>query len=183
MTLTIGEKVVYPGRGPCLVAAVVRKVVCGTEAKFYRLTLLDESRAELFVPVDHSRDLHTRALLERSAIPKLLGHLKARAGAEMDIGTAKNWRQRQLDDSKLITSGSIFDLADRVKLLTQLSATRALGVDERNMLYRARNLLACEIAEVMNESKHTAEARIDTALGISQPDEPFMRARAKKFLA
>lgn len=183
MRLTVGDKVVYPGRGPCLVAGVVRKEVCGTEANFYRLALLDESGAELFVPVDKSRNLPMRTLLKRSDIPVLLGHLKTRVGATEDDGAAKNWRQRQLDNSKLITSGSIFDLADRVKSLTQLSSTKTLGMDERNMLDRARKLLACEIAAVMNESKNAAEARIDSALETSQRPEPFTKLRQKSLLA
>ena len=58
MALTVGDKVVYPGRGPCLIGSVVQKVVCGRTASYYRLALLDDSRAELFVPVDKSRDLH-----------------------------------------------------------------------------------------------------------------------------
>lgn len=164
MTLTVGDKVVYPGRGPCLVVAVVRKVVCGTSAKFYRLALLDGSGAELFVPVDNSRDLRMRALLERSDIPKLLGHLKPRDAVAMDLETAKNWRQRQLDNSKLLASGSIFDLADKVESLNHLSGTKTLSPVDRDTLYRARKLLVCEIAEVMNESRHAAEARIDSAL-------------------
>jgi RNA polymerase-interacting CarD/CdnL/TRCF family regulator len=164
MTLTIGDKVVYPGRGPCLVGAVVQKVVCGTSAKFYRLALLDDSRAHLFVPVDNTRDLHMRALLDRSEIPELLGHLKARTGITKDIGRAKNWRQRNLDNLKLFSSGSIFDLADAVESLTPLSGTKTLAAHERETLYRARKLLACEISEVMNESKSAAEARIDSAL-------------------
>jgi RNA polymerase-interacting CarD/CdnL/TRCF family regulator len=179
MSLTVGNKIVYPGRGPCLVAAVVRKVVCGTSANFYRLALLDDSRAELFVPVDKSRDSQMRALLDRSDIPALLGHLKARSGATEDLGTAKNWRQRQLDNSKLLFAGSIFDLADRVESLTHLGGTRTLAADERNTLYRARKLLACEIAEVMNESKVAAEARIDSALEIARQDEPFTKRRQK----
>jgi len=84
MTLTVGNKVVFPGRGPCLIGAVVKKVVCGMSASFYRLALLDDSRAELFVPVNKSRDLHMRALLDRSEIPKLLGHLKIRARVTKD---------------------------------------------------------------------------------------------------
>lgn len=179
MTLTVGDKIVYPGRGPCLVAAVIRKVVCGTSANFYRLALLDGSGAELFVPVDKSRDLRMRALLERSDIPKLLGRLKSRAGASEDLGTAKNWRQRQLDNSKLITSGSIFDLADRVQSLTHVSGTKTLALDERNTLYRARKMLACEIAEVMNETERAAEARIDSALEIARQDEPFTKLSQK----
>ena len=92
MTLTVGDKVVYPGRGPCLIGGVVQKVVCGTSTSFYRLALLDDSRAELFVPVANLRDLHMRALLDRSEIPKLLGQLKTRAEVTKDPGTAKNWR-------------------------------------------------------------------------------------------
>jgi len=164
MTLTVGNKVYYPGRGPCLVDAVVQKVVCGTSARFYRLSLLDDSGAELFVPVGSSSGLQLRALLGRSDISKLLLHLKARAGAPKNITTAKNWRQRESEKLKLFSSGSVFDLADVVESLTQLSSIKTLAMDERETLHRARTLLISEISEVMNESKNAAEARIDSVL-------------------
>lgn len=164
MTLTVGAKVYYPGRGPCLVDAVVQKVVCGTSAKFYRLALLDDSGAELFVPVGNSSGLQLRALLGRTDIAKLLLHLKSRVGAPKDILTAKNWRQRESEKLKLFSSGSVFDLADMVESLTQLSSTKTLAMDERDTLHRARKLLISEISEVMNESKNAAEARIDSVL-------------------
>ena len=164
MTLTVGGKVVYPGRGPCLIGGIVQKVVCGRSASFYRLSLLDDSNAELFVPVDNSHDLPVRALLDRSEIPKLLGHLKPRAGVTKGLGTAKNWRQRELDDLKLFSSGSIFELANMVEALTQLSGSKNLAPHDRDALYRARKLLICEISEVMDESKTAAEARIDSVL-------------------
>jgi CarD family transcriptional regulator len=164
MMLTVGDKVVYPGRGPCLIGAVVQKLVCGTTASFYRLTLLDGSKAELFVPVDNLHDLHIRPLLDRSEIPELLGHLQTGAGTIEDCVAAKNWRQRELDSVKLFKSGSLFDLADRIESLTQLSGSKALAADERETLYRARKLLVCEISEVMDESKRVAEARIDSVL-------------------
>ncbi|HYY25417.1 MAG TPA: CarD family transcriptional regulator [Candidatus Udaeobacter sp.] len=181
MTLTVGDKIVYPGRGPCLVGAIVQKVVCGTSARFYRLTLLDGSNGELFVPVENFHDLHMRSLLDRSDIPELLGHLKTRAGVTNDLGTAKNWRQRQLDNLKLFRSGSIFDLADTVESLTQLSGARTLSPDERETLYRARKLLVCEISEVMDESKRAAEARIDSALEPPQQQkEPFTKLKSTR---
>ena len=164
MTLTVGDKVVYPGRGPCLIGAVVKKEVCGMSASFYRLALLDDSSAELFVPVNKSRDLHMRALLDRSEIPKLLGHLKSGTETTRDPGPAKNWRQRELDDLKLFSSGSIFELANTVEVLTHLSTTKNLAGRDRETLQRARKLLICEISEVMGESKTTAEARIDHEL-------------------
>ena len=164
MTLTVGKKVYYPGRGPCVVEAVVEKVVCGTAAKFYKLALLDGSGAELFVPLGNSSDLRLRALLGRSEIPKLLLHLKTRAGAPRDVATAKNWRQRELEKSKLFRSGSLFDIADVVESLTQLRNGKNLAIDERETLLRARKLLICEISEVMHESRSAAEARIDSVL-------------------
>ena len=164
MALNVGDKVVYTGRGPCLICEVLQKVVCGTSASFYRLALLDDSRAELFVPVAKSRDLHLRALLDRSEIPKLLRLLKTRAGVTKDPGTAKNWRQREIDNLKLFNTGSIFELAQMVESLTQLSATKTLAPHDRDTLYRARKLIICEIAEVMDESKTAAEARIDNVL-------------------
>jgi RNA polymerase-interacting CarD/CdnL/TRCF family regulator len=164
MTLTVGDKVVYPGRGPCLIGAVVQKVVCGRSASYYQLALLDDSKAELFVPVEKSRDLHMRALLARSEIPKLLRHLKTHLAVVKEPGTAKNWRQRELDNLKLFSSGSIFELAHMVESLTQLSSTKTLAAHERETLYRARKLLICEISEVMSESKTAAESRIDSAL-------------------
>jgi len=133
-------------------------------ARFYRLALLDDSGGELFVPVDKFRDLKMRALLDRSEIPKLLGHLKTRAGVTKDAGTAKNWRQRELDNLKLFSSGSIFELAHIVESLTQLNGTKTLASHDRDTLDRARKLLICEISEVMAESKTAAEARIDRVL-------------------
>ncbi|MGH7852586.1 MAG: CarD family transcriptional regulator [Candidatus Binatia bacterium] len=168
MTLTVGKKVYYPGRGPCLVDAVVEKVVCGTTAKFYKLALLDGSGAELFVPVGNSSDLRLRALLGRSEIPKLLLHLKTRAGVSSDLASAKNWRQRELERLKLFRSGSLFDIADVVESLTQLGNSKTLAIDERETLHRARRLLICEISEVMHESKSASEARID---GVLNPGE------------
>lgn len=176
MTLTVGEKVFYPGRGPCLIGAIVHKVVCGTSTRFYRLALLDDSKAEVFVPVEGLRDLGMRALLDRSEIPKLLSRLKRRPGAVRDPGTAKNWRQRELDNAKLFSSGSVFDLADVVESLTQLSATKTLAPHDRDTLYRAKRLLICEISEVMEESKIAAEARIDSILDIAKSKTSELQA-------
>jgi RNA polymerase-interacting CarD/CdnL/TRCF family regulator len=164
MTLTVGDKVYYPGRGPCLVSGIVEKLVCGTSARFYRLSILDDSGAELFVPVGNSSDAKFRALLGPSEIPKLLHHLKTGAGVPKDPAIFKNWRQRETKNLKLFRSGSIFDLADAVESLTQLGSIKTLAIDERETLQRARKLLICEISEVMNESKSAAEARMDSVL-------------------
>jgi RNA polymerase-interacting CarD/CdnL/TRCF family regulator len=135
---------------------------------FYRLALLDGSGAELFIPVGNFGELPFRALLGRSDIRKLLGRLKPTARLTKEATTTKNWRQRELDHSKLFNAGSSFDLADLVESLTQLKVTKTLSLQDRDTLYRARQLLIYEIAEVLDESRSEAEARIDGAL---EPNE------------
>jgi CarD family transcriptional regulator len=157
--LTVGNKVIYPSQGPCLIGAVVNKVIAGRATSFYPLAPLDDSRGgQVFVPVDKAQAIGIRQLLERSEIPKLLGRLKKTAG------TAKNWKQRVIDNVKLLSSGSAFDLAEVVESLTSLNQTKALSPRDRETLGRARRLLICEISEVMGATKSAVEEQVDKAL-------------------
>ena len=158
MLLNVGNKVIYPSRGPCLIGPIVKKVVDGNPMSFYPLALLDDSGGELFVPVDKVQAIGVRLLLKRSEIPKLLGHLKKAAG------TAKNWKQRTMDNIKLFASGSAFDLAEIVESLTNLSETKPLMLRDKQTLEKARKLLVCEISEVMGETISAAEEQVDKAL-------------------
>lgn len=158
MVLSVGNKVVYPCQGPCLIGPVVRKVVDGRPIKFYHLALLDDRGGELFVPVDKAQAIGIRPLLDKSEIPKLLKRLKKTAG------TVKGWKQRADDNFKLLTSGSAFDLAEIVESLTELSSRKALSFRESQTLEKARRLLICEISEVMGKTKSAAEAQVDKAL-------------------
>ena len=158
MRLAIGDKVIYPSQGPCLVNVPVKKVIDGSSVSFYHLALLDGSGGELFVPVDKVRSIGIRRLLKRTEIPKLLGLLK------QTVQIDKNWKQRGIDNHKRLSTGSAFDLAEIVESLTELMGTRALSFRESWMLSKARKLLVCEIAEVMHEPISAAEQQVDEAL-------------------
>ena len=166
MTLSIGEKIILPSHGPCLIDAVVNKLVGGTSATYYRLAPLEDSGGELFIPVDKITALGIRQLVGRSEIPKLLGRLGHEAKKTLLPATARNWKQRAIDHSKLLASGSAFDLAEVVESLTELNETRALAPHDRQTLERAKKLLVCEIAEVLGETKTAVEERVDKALQV-----------------
>jgi CarD family transcriptional regulator len=158
MTFMIGDKVVYPSQGPCLIDAVVEKTIAGQPAMFYRLSLLDHTRDAILVPIEKLDALHVRRLLGKSEIPKVLGRL------EHEPLVAKNWKQRAIDNAKLLASGSACDLAEVVDSLTQLSDANALLPRERQTLDKARQFLICEISEVLEESRDAAQGQIDRAL-------------------
>ena len=158
MNLIVGNKVVYPHQGPCLIDQVVDRVVDGRSMSFYHLAILDDSGGRLLVPTDKVQAMGIRRLLERSEIPKLFGQLKKAAAP------ATNWKQRAIEHSKLMTSGSPFDLAAVVESLTELNETKALSPRERQTLDRAKKFLICEISEVMGETRSAAAEHIDRAL-------------------
>ncbi|MBX3278138.1 MAG: hypothetical protein KF868_09065 [Acidobacteria bacterium] len=162
MMLTIGDKVIYPSQGPCRVNASINRMIGGSSINFYTLSLLDGSGGELFVPVDKAEEIGIRRLLRRAEIPKLLGRL--RQTVEVD----KNWKQRGIDNYKRLSSGSAFDLAEIVESLTKLKAVRSLSFRENWMLEKARKLLVCEIAEVMQESMSEVEKKVDAAIRLQK---------------
>ena len=131
-TLTPGNKAVYPGQGPCRVGLIVKRVVGTRLIMFYHLTMLDDNRGDLFVPVEKARAIGVRALMKKSEIPGLLAQLRKGAGG------GDNGKQRGTDNSKLFASGSPRDLVEVVASLTELGDTRSLTLGESGTLGRAR---------------------------------------------
>ena len=175
--LKFGSKVVYPHQGPCLIGAVVKKMIGGRPTSFYHLALLDGSGGELFIPVDKVSGLGIRQLMARSEIPKLLDLLKKSAA------TTTNWKQRAIDNFRLLSSGSIFDLAEVVESLTELNETRVLSPRDRQTLDRARRILICEIAEVTGETRDAAEEVVDKALNVRKRYEAAGKRRGSRPVA
>ena len=157
MILTVGNKVIYPCQGPCLIGAVVKQTVDGGAEEFYQLIILNGG-GKMFVPVDNVEAVGIRPLLKKSEIPGLLSRLKEPSQA------ADNRMQRTRDNLKLLTSGSAYDLAEVVESLTELNETKTLSVGERKILDRAKALLVSEISEVIGETKEEAEQQLDIAL-------------------
>ncbi len=158
MTLITGNKVIYPSHGPCLIGPIVEKVIADRAVSFYHLAILEEGGGELYVPIDKAQTIGLRLLLKKSDIPKLLSQFR------QTNAVTKDWKQRASDNLKLLASGSAFDLVEVVESLTVLSETKALSFREKQLLERARKLLVCEIAEVMEETKGAAEEQLDEAI-------------------
>jgi CarD family transcriptional regulator len=123
--------------------------------------------------VDKIGGLGIRQLMARSEIPKLLGLLRKPAA------TPTNWKQRAIDNFKLLTSGSAFDLAEVVESLTELNEARVLSPRDRETLDRARRILICEISEVTGETRTVAEEQVDQALNVQKKPETIVRKKGR----
>ena len=158
MKFMIGDKVVYPSQGPCLIGAVIKRTIAGEQTRFYPLSFLDNSGNAILIPTDKLKALPIRHLLAKAEIPKLLARL------ENSCAASENWKQRSIDNAKLLASGSAFDLAEIVESLTELREGKMLLPRDQQTLEKAKKLLICEVSEVMGESRDAAEQEIDRAL-------------------
>ena len=158
MMLAVGNKVIYPCHGPCVISSIMERVVDDRPMTFYQLLVLDDGRGKLFVPVDKLKTIGIRPLLKKPEISRLLDQLKRPSRAAVDR------KQRVRDNLKLLASGSAFDLAEIVESLTELVETKELSLGERATLERAKRLLVCEISEVTGQTKEEAEEQVDRAL-------------------
>src|SRR5260370_21972674 len=129
----------------------------------YQLALLDDSGSELFIPVDKTPSIGIRMLLQKSEVPKIVACLKKRAA------TADSWKQRAIDNSKLLASGSAFDLPEIVCSLTALQLRKGLSAAEIRTLEKAWRLLVCEIAEVTGQNRTLTEEQLGKALDTTPP--------------
>jgi CarD family transcriptional regulator len=161
--LTIGNRVIYPRRGPCVIDRISTEVVNGAAMEFYHLVFLDDSRGGVLVPVEKAQAIGVRALLKRSQIPKLFERLAAAAAADDDS------KLRATNNRRLLSTGSAFDLAEVVASLTALGRAHTLSPTERRTLETARGLLICEVSEVIGTTLSVAEAQLDTALARQRP--------------
>lgn len=157
MTLNVGNKVVYPCQGPCVINSIVEKLVAERPIRFYYLSLLDNG-GQLLVPVDKAQAIGVRLLLNKVEIPKLLGNLMKTTDITSD------WKQRAKENSQLLASGSAFDVAAVVESLTALNDRKPLSALESQTLEKARKLLVGEIAAVMDEPRSAAEERVNQVL-------------------
>ena len=156
--LKVGNKVIYPCQGPCLIGAVVKRNVEGGPMMFYQLIILNDGGGKMFVPVDNVEAVGIRPLLGKTEIPMLLDRLRQSAQ------TSDDRKQRTRDNLRLLASGSAFDLAEIVESLTELSETKKLSFGDHRTLDRAKALLVSEISEVIEETKEEAEQQVDMAL-------------------
>jgi CarD family transcriptional regulator len=161
--LTAGSRIVYPSQGPCRISAIVEKMIDERPRMFYQLFVLNDGGGELFIPVEKVETVGIRLLLNRSEIPALMDRLSQPAAV------VNNYRARSLQVLELFASGSALALAEIVCSLTELHGSKSLSFREQKSLEKAKGLLVCEIAEVMEITKEMAMGHVDAALAARNP--------------
>jgi CarD family transcriptional regulator len=158
LQLAVGDRVVYPNQGVCLVSAIEVKEVAGQKLTFVTMRR-EEDGAVVMVPQAKVQAIGVRKVASPEEVNQIYEFLRSDSDkADLD------WKQRARTNLDRMTAGGIIGLAEVVKGLQVLSELRPLPTKERELYDNARHLLVSEIAAALNIPEVNAEDSIDIVL-------------------
>jgi RNA polymerase-interacting CarD/CdnL/TRCF family regulator len=158
LTLAVGDRVVYPNQGVCIVESVESKEVAGQTLTFVMMRR-EEDGAKVMVPTTKIQSIGLRKVANPQDVAKIFSFLKSSSDK-----TDLDWKQRARSNLDRMTQGGIRGLAEVVKGLQVLSELRPLPGKERELYDNARHLLVSELSAGLDIPPVDAEDAIDIVL-------------------
>jgi RNA polymerase-interacting CarD/CdnL/TRCF family regulator len=158
LTLSVGDRVVYPNQGVCRVTSVESKEVAGQTLTFVTMKR-EEDGAVVMVPEAKVRAIGLRKVAGRADVDRVFAFLRSDSDkANLD------WKQRARTNVERMSQGGLMGLAEVVKGLQVLSELRPLPTKERELYDNARHLLVAELSASLNIAEVDAEDSVDVVL-------------------
>ena len=152
----VGDKAVYPAQGVAEVISIDERDIAGSRQRFYVLRILDTDR-KIMVPVSNANAVGLRQVISEQEIREIFDILKERT-----IGfDTQTWNRRYRGFMDKIKTGSIYDVAEVLRDLYRLKASKQLSFGERRMLETARSLIVKEIAVARKKTEEKIQAEIE----------------------
>ncbi|MGF1472306.1 MAG: CarD family transcriptional regulator [Rubrobacteraceae bacterium] len=151
-----GDIVVYPNHGAGCVSGIEEKTVLGEERRYYVIYIKDTG---LTLSIPANGDSGLRYCANEAGVAGALSVLGSGA-----VEMPANWNHRLKHNQKKLREGDITQVAEVVRDLSAYSKDHGLSTGERNMLMKARQILASEIALVRETNAREAETLVDGAL-------------------
>jgi CarD family transcriptional regulator len=155
MQLTIGQKVVYPNQGVCLVEEFKQHNIGSLTINGFTLRVLHD-HSTIFVPEQNADSIGLRPLISAAQCRRLMDML-----AEAFEPYSGDWKARSKDFTEKLRSGDIFKTAEVLKMLTFLSHEKKLSFREQTLLEKSRFLIVSELSNVDIRRRAPAESEID----------------------
>ncbi|HEY2933317.1 MAG TPA: CarD family transcriptional regulator [Acidobacteriota bacterium] len=159
MPFKVGDKVVYPNHGVGVIESISLKVIGGKPEEFYTLRIESNSSVVL-IPTANVNQVGLRKLCGKKDLDQLFNILQNGNGHHIS-----DWKDRYKVNLEKMKTGSILEVAEVLRNLSQLSSQKSLSFREKKMLDRAKQLVISEVATVKKWPLAKIEIMIDDCLG------------------
>ncbi len=155
----VGDKVFYPQHGAGLVVDRRFDTVLGTEREYLTIRVL-ASDMTVKVPVERAQAAGLRRVVGPDEVEEIMGVLRSPTTPEID----GSWAHRFRTNQDRMRSGDVLELAGVIRHLVGRSQEKPLSAGEKQMLARAKTVLASELMFALDLSEDDARAHLDDVL-------------------
>ena len=144
-SFSIGDKVIYPTQGICVIEDIQEENYYGEDFHIYHVRLLSNYTL-ILVPASNTEEIGIRRLITPENIDKVFHFMR---NGSVDV--TMNWKGRYKEHLNLLKTGAYLDMALVLKSLFYLNLIKPLSFREKKMLERVKELLVAEISEVCED--------------------------------
>ena len=173
MNFKIGDTVIYPQHGACVIEGIEDKTFFG-ETKSYLVLRAIIGEMTLSVPVDSAEKVGVRPPVGAEEVEDLVAVL-----SKADPRVPANWSRRFKNHQEKLKSGDVYQVAEVVRNLAARNRDASLSAAERSMYERARLNLVSELGPALGVSSEDAEKFLEEALARGVLREATGKAAAK----
>ncbi len=157
---SVGDKAVYPGHGVGIIEAIERKVISGNEQIFYVMRILNNGMT-IMIPKSNVNSVGLRQVISEKEVTKVYTILKQK---EMPRENNQTWNRRYRQYTEKIKTGSVFEIAEVLRVLFRLKRVKELSFGEKKILDTAQNLLIKEISVAKEQKEETTRKEMQNLL-------------------
>ncbi len=163
----IGDLAVYPAHGVGIIERIEQRKISGCQEDFFVMRIL-ENNMIIMIPSSNVANVGLRQIIDRKEVPKVFSILQAR---DICVDDNQTWNRRYRDYMEKIKSGSVYEVAEVYRDLTNIQQDKELSFGERKMLDTARSLLIKEISLAKNMKEEDVERDIQLNFPAQSADE------------
>lgn len=155
---SVGDKVVHPGYGPGVIKGIERRQVIGEEKRYYVIDMLTGGTT-LMTPVAQAKNVGLRPALSDAGVKRLLRLLKRPPNA-----LSFDFRERQTFVEERLKESDVFVTAEVMRDMTWYGEIRGLTKRDTQLLQRAEELVAGELALIWDVDVQEAADQVQAIL-------------------
>ena len=160
-SFNVGDKAVYPAHGVAEVVGLETREIGGNRQTFYILKIL-ETGMKIMVPTRNVAAVGLREVISETDVKEVYNILRSK---EIAV-EGQTWNRRYREYMDKIKTGSVFEIAEVLRDLCVLRASKELSFGERKMLDTARQLLVKELAIAKGTKETKIESELDKIFGV-----------------
>ena len=156
----VGDKIVYPMHGAGVIESIEEREILGQKQNYYVMKM-PVGDMKVMIPTLNVDGIGIREVIGSCDVAKVYEILQ-----DQNVNVTSNWNKRYRENMSKIKSGSIYEVADVVRILMIREREKGLSTGERKMLNSARQILISELVLAGGTDQFEIETVINDFLRI-----------------